>query len=67
MNDWNTNWLILHLARERQQRLLREAGLEHTLHRARIQNQPAPARAVGFRTWVAHVLGFRTHKRILER
>jgi hypothetical protein len=67
MNDWNTNWLILNLALERQQRLLHEAGLEHALHQARIQNQPARARAVGFRAWVAHVLGFRTHKRVLER
>ncbi len=67
MNDWDTNWLVLNLALEHQQRLLREAGLEHALHRARIQNQPARARAVGFRAWVAQIFGFRTHKRVFER
>ncbi len=67
MNDWDTNWLVLNLALERQQRLLREAGLDHALHRARIQNLSAPARATPFRTWVAHLLGFRTRKRVLER
>jgi hypothetical protein len=67
MNDGSTNWLILKLALERQQRLLREAGLERTLHQARIQNQPEHAQASGFRMWLAHALRFRTGKRVLEK
>jgi hypothetical protein len=67
MNDWNTNWLILNLALERQQRLLREAGLDHALHRASLQNQTLSARALGFSGWVAHVFGLRRRERSLER
>jgi hypothetical protein len=67
MNDWSREWFILILARERQQRLLREAGVGHALHQARSQNQPAPAQATGFSAWVAHALRFRKHERILER
>ena len=67
MNNWETNWFILSLAREHQQNLLREAGLDHSLRRARIQNQPAPARAVSFGAWVARALGFHRDERVLER
>lgn len=67
MNDWETNWFILSLARERQQSLLRESGLDHCLRRARAQNQPAPARGSRFSTWIAHALGFQTRKRVLGR
>lgn len=67
MNDWNTNWFLIQRAREQQQRLLNEAGLNQSLHRARIQNDPAPASGVRFSAWVAHALGFRTSKRALER
>ena len=67
MNNWNSNWFLIDLAREYQQRLLREAGLDQALHNARTQNDPTRVPAVRFRRWIAHALGFRTHRRALER
>ncbi len=66
MNDWNSNWFMVGQAREHQQRLLREAGLDQRLRQARNQNEPRSTR-VSLSQWVAHALGFHNDERALER
>lgn len=52
MNSWETNWFFLFLARERQQRFLRDAETDHALHNARGRREPR-VRSPGLRAWIA--------------
>lgn len=60
MNDQ----FIISLARDRQNRILKEASLAQRLHQARAQSAPE-RKGLTFASWLAGVLGLRSRERTI--
>ncbi len=68
MND-RVDMFTLSLARDRQRRMLEEAGLAGRLHQAREQSDPdnrgPDSRGAALARWMADLLGLRSRKQLL--
>ena len=63
MQDYSGSFLI-YLARDNQNRILKEAGISQQLHQAHEQSETR-AKGFAFATWLSDVMGLRSSKKLL--